>query len=125
MTQCQGPGAQMVRLCCGLHLYLAERCGENLQSIAQCKFCPAIICSVGVTNIAPCFNNNSLTPRQFLRDKILLKKNQLGKMLIEQIIEFQLKKPGPPGRMCALQLVIFMTKQKFQRKIFEWTIIYS
>ena len=45
-------------------------------------------------------------------------------MLIEQIIEFQLKKLGPSGRMCALQLVIFMTKQKSQQKIFEWTIIY-
>ena len=30
-----------------------------------------------------------------------------------------------PGRMCALRLVIFMTKQKSQRKTFEWIIIYS
>ena len=31
--------------------------------------------------------------------KILLKK--LGKMHIEQIIEFQLREPGPSGRSCA------------------------
>ena len=45
-------------------------------------------------------------------------------MLIEQIIEFELRGAWPPGRTCALQLVIFMTKQKSQRKIFEWIIIY-
>ena len=35
-------------------------------------------------------------------------------MLIEQIIEFKLKGPGPP------KLVIFMTNQKFSKKILEW-----
>ena len=46
-------------------------------------------------------------------------------MLIEQIIEFELIGAWPPGRTCALGLVIFMIKQKSQRKIFEWIIIYS
>ena len=48
-------------------------------------------------------------------------KKKLGKMLIEQIIEFQLKGPGPPGRTCTpiILLVNFMTKQKPLMKIFE------
>ena len=32
-------------------------------------------------------------------------------MLIEQISEFDLRGPGPPGRICTPKLVIFMTKQ--------------
>ena len=46
-------------------------------------------------------------------------------MLIEQIIEFELRGLGPPGRTCALQLIISMTKQISQSKVFEWSIIYS
>ena len=48
-------------------------------------------------------------------------------MLIEQIIEFDLRGPKPPGCTCTTKLVIFMTKQKnnvFLRKIFKWIIIY-
>ena len=45
-------------------------------------------------------------------------------MLIEQIIEFELRGPGHPGSMCVLQLVIFMTKQRSLRKIFDWIIVY-
>ena len=48
-------------------------------------------------------------------------------MLIEQIIEFDLRGLKPPGRTCTPKLVIFMTKQKnnvFLRKIFKWIIIY-
>ena len=46
-------------------------------------------------------------------------------MLIQQIIEFQSKGPGPAGRSCTvlLQQVNFMTKQKFLKKIFKWIII--
>ena len=44
-------------------------------------------------------------------------------MLIEQIIEFQLRGLAP-GRTCALQMIIFMTKQKSLRKILKWIIIY-
>ena len=32
-------------------------------------------------------------------------------MLIEQMIEFELRGPGPPGRTCTPKLVNFMTKQ--------------
>ena len=45
-------------------------------------------------------------------------------MLIEQTIEFELSGPGPPGRNPPLQLVIFMTKQKSQNKIFQWITMY-
>ena len=45
-------------------------------------------------------------------------------MLIEQIIELQLRGPRPPGKRVLLELVIFMTKQKILRKIFEWIMIY-
>ena len=48
-------------------------------------------------------------------------------MLIEQIIEFELRGPGSLGRTIAhaiLKLVIFMTKQKNLKKIFKWIIIY-
>ena len=44
-------------------------------------------------------------------------------MLIEQIIEFKLRDPGPPRPTCAIQLVIFMTKKSL-RKNFEWMNIY-
>ena len=33
-------------------------------------------------------------------------------MLIEHIIEFELRWRGPPGGTCTLKLVIFMTKRK-------------
>ena len=45
-------------------------------------------------------------------------------MLIERIIELQLRGYGIPGKRVLRQLVIFMTKQKSLRKIFEWIIIY-
>ena len=38
-------------------------------------------------------------------------------MLIEQIIELELRKPGPLGCTCALQLVISITKQKFSSEL--------
>ena len=45
-------------------------------------------------------------------------------MLIERIIELQLRGQGPPGERVLLSPVIFMTKQKSLKKIFEWIIIY-
>ena len=36
-------------------------------------------------------------------------KNQLREMLIEQIIEFELKGPGPPSCTSTPKLVIFIT----------------
>ena len=46
-------------------------------------------------------------------------------MLIEQIIEFELRGlgSGPNVVRVLLQLAIFMKKQKCRRKIFEWIII--
>ena len=39
-------------------------------------------------------------------------------MLIEQIIEFELRGCGPPGRTCNAKTgFIFMAKQRFSRKI--------
>ena len=43
-------------------------------------------------------------------------------MLIEQIIEFELR--GPVVAHVLLQPVISLTKQKVLRQIFEWIIIY-
>ena len=40
-------------------------------------------------------------------------------MLIEQITEFQLKRPAPLAIHVLLERVNFMTKQKSPRKIFE------
>ena len=60
----------------------------------------------------PTLNNNPLPSCQFSRDKMLLKKNYLGEMLIEQIIEFESRVPGPLVVHIFLKLVIFMTKQK-------------
>ena len=47
-------------------------------------------------------------------------------MFNEQTIKFEFKELAPLGRICtpATGLVIFMTKQKSLKKIFEWIIIY-
>ena len=45
-------------------------------------------------------------------------------MLIEQIIEFELKKPGPPGRTCTSTTGYFHDKQKSLSNIFKWIIFY-
>ena len=47
-------------------------------------------------------------------------------MLIDLIIEFELRGPealNPLAVHVLLQLVIFMTKYKFPRNIFEWIIL--
>ena len=43
-------------------------------------------------------------------------------MLIEQIIEFESRVPGSLVEYIFLKLVIFMTKQKSPKQIFEWII---
>ena len=45
-------------------------------------------------------------------------------MLIERIIELQLRGPGPPGRTRTPITGYFHDKTKSLRKIFEWIIIY-
>ena len=44
-------------------------------------------------------------------------------MLIEQIIDFQWRGPGPPGRTISVTGYFFY-KTKPLRKIFKWIIIY-
>ena len=71
-----------------------------LQKSPKCQECRAIQIRF-VKNLfskcnVPFFNNNSPPSCQFLRTKYFLKK-WLGKMLIEQIIEFYLRGPGSPG----------------------------
>ena len=45
-------------------------------------------------------------------------------MRIEQIVELQLRGPGPPGLTRTSITGYLMTKQKPLRKIFEWVFIY-
>ena len=73
MAQCQGPCAQIVRLFFALLLYLA---GKSVPG-AQLNVNPAreVTWFAGVTFYSTFFNNNSPPPRQFLSNKILLKKN--------------------------------------------------
>ena len=46
-------------------------------------------------------------------------------MLIEQFIEFELREPGPTGRICNFTTGYFhvMTKQKSLRNIVVWIIL--
>ena len=74
MAQCQGPRAQL-KLLFGLQLYLAEKYSKNSKVPGlQRNVNPAraITLLVGVTLYCTFFNNNS--PRQFLCNKILVKK---------------------------------------------------
>ena len=81
MAQCQGPRAQ-IRFFFGLHLYLAGKYCKNLEVPgAQLNVNPAQAATwfVGVTIYCTFFNNNSPTSRQFLYNKILLKKISYSK----------------------------------------------
>ena len=107
MVQCQG----VPRLNGGPKSFfvspvLTGNCNENLQSArgpAQCTSSLGknmITVVIGLTNnhllYQWTFNNNSPPTRQFLRDKMLLKKKQLeAKMRIKQIFEFKLRGSGP------------------------------
>ena len=60
-------------------------------------------------------SNNSvihLQPRRFLRTKYLKTKLAMENALIEQIIELQLRGPGPPGRTCTPIIEYFHDKTK-------------
>ena len=79
MAQCQGPRTQ-IRLFFGFHLYLGGKYCKNLKEPgAQINVNPAraIVWFVGVTVCCTFFNDNS--PRQFLCNKILLKKISYSK----------------------------------------------
>ena len=44
-------------------------------------------------------------------------------MLIEQIIEFEVRGHRPPGRTCTLTAGFFITNQKSLKNIFKWYIL--
>ena len=76
MAQCQGPHSQ-IRLVFGLHLHLAGKYCENPKvptAQLNVNLALAITWFVGVPTYCTFFNNNSPPPRQFLCNKILLKK---------------------------------------------------
>ena len=102
MAQCQEPRAQ-IRLVFGLRPYLAGKYCEKLKVPgAQLHVNPAraITWFTSVTIYCTFFsNNNSPPPRQFLCNKIVLKKlTTVTGMLIEQ--NFELRGPGPLGLIC-------------------------
>ena len=117
MAQCQGPRAQ-IRLFFGLHLYLAGKyCENHKMPGVQLNVTPAraITWFVGVTIYCTFFNNNSPLPRQFLCNKILLKKLATARgMLIQQI--FELRGHGPPGRICSPKTGCFHDKTIISKK---------
>ena len=76
MIECQGRRAQ-IRLLFGLHQYLVGKYCENPKVPgAQLNVNPAraITCLAGVTTYCTFFYNNSPPPREFLCNKIILKK---------------------------------------------------
>ena len=82
MAQCQGPCPQMVRLFFALPLYLAGKyCKNPKVPGAKLNVNPAwaVTWFAGVTIYCTFFTNNSLPSRQFLSNKILLKKISYGK----------------------------------------------
>ena len=84
-----------------LHLYLAGKyCKNPIVPGVQLNvnLAWAITWLVGVTIYCTFFNNNLPPPGQFSCNKMLLKKISYSEeMLIEQI--FELRGPGPPGRI--------------------------
>ena len=85
------------------HRYLAGKyCKYSKVPGAQLNVNPArkVTWFEGEAIYCTFFNNNSPPPRQFLCNKILLKKIATVRgMLIEQI--FELRGPGPLGRKCS------------------------
>ena len=101
MAQCQGFRAQMVRL----FLVITGIWQQDVAKILIVPGAPhnvyparAITRLEGVTIYCTFFNNNSHPPRQFLCEKILLKKYLLGVMLIKQIFELVWLRPS--SRTC-------------------------
>ena len=88
------------------------------QGPTQCKSGPGNSMN-SRRNHVPFFSDNSLPPRQFLRDEILFKKHYVGEMLIEQIIDFELRGPGPPGRTCTPTAGYFHDKAKISEENFR------
>ena len=127
MAQCQGPFSQMVRLFFGLHIYLAKFCKifRSTRGSRQCKSGP-VNNMVGKRNYL--LYHFSVTILLHLDSfyatiNVLLKKNQLGKMFIEQILEFELSEPGPPGRTCTPTNGYFHDRTKISKEYLRMIIL--
>ena len=95
MAQCQGPRARK-KLFSFFTCIWQENIVETQLNVNPTR---TITWLVGVIICCTFFNNNSPPPRQFLCNKMLLKKTSYSKgMLIKQI--FELRRPGPPGHIC-------------------------
>ena len=87
-----------------------------LRKSPSCQEPRAVTGLVGVTIYCPFLNrNNSPPPHQFLRDEILLKIKLGREMLIEQIIEYELRVPEPPGPVCTPTTGNFHDKAKISK----------
>ena len=58
------------------------------------------------------FQSQFIATLPVLLNKIVLKKKSARKMLIEEIINFELRGPGPPGRTCTPTAGYFYDKTK-------------
>ena len=103
MAQCQGLRTQ-IRLFFRSSPVFGRKILQKSQSARgslNVNPAQAITWFVGVTIYCTFFNNNSPPSRQFLCNKMLLKKLATVRgMLIKQI--FELRGPGPPGRYVLL-----------------------
>ena len=120
MAQCKGSRVQMVKFfLVFIYIWLEDvaKTSKVPKSPAQCKYGPGKnrASKRNHHSIVPFFNNQSPPPRQFLRVKILLKKNQLREI---KLLNVNLNWGGlaPLDVHALLQLVIFMTKRKSPKK---------
>ena len=71
------------------------------------------VVGIGVTIYRTIFQLQFTSKSPVFTRQNTFEKKRLGEVLIEQIIEFELRGPGPYSRTCILlQQVIFMTKQQ-------------
>ena len=121
MAQRQGPRFQMIRLIFWSLLNWQEGIAENFQSTrspTQCRFDP-------VSNMVSKRNyllyHFSITIHLHLASSYATiyfreKKLATGEMLIEKIIEFELRGPGPPGRTYTSISGYFHDKTKISKE---------
>ena len=88
----------------GLYLYLEGRCCKNSLSArgpAHSKSGPVITWLVGTIIYCSIFQLQfTSTLPDFTKQNTFKKLATVWEMLIEQIIKFESKGPGPPGRTC-------------------------
>ena len=103
MAQCQGPRDQMVRFFFGRQLYLVGRCCDNLQSTrgpTQYKSSENDVVSTRNQLMYHFSTTINFYFASFCVTKYIKKYKLARKLLIEQIIEFKSRGPGPLGRTC-------------------------